>query len=48
VHAVNVHLTLLMIICMRLKIGSNKREDIQNIGTKMEIKVFTLLNHALV
>jgi hypothetical protein len=48
VHAVNVYLSLLITFCFNLKIGSNKREEKQNIGTNMETKVISLLNHAMV
>ncbi len=46
-HAINVHLTLLICICVNLNSGSKKREEKQNIGKEMETKVITLLNDAM-
>ncbi len=43
-----VCLFLLLDICIRLKIGSKKREEILNIGINMETKAITLLNDAQV
>ena len=48
VHAINVHLTLLIGFCYNLNSGSKKREEKQNIGKDLETKVITLLNDALV
>ncbi len=48
VHAINVNQYLLLGLFKASQIGSNKREEMQNIGTNLEIKLFTLLNDAMV